>query len=56
MCNIDDVSSNGTSPQFGAMLYISEDNEAVIKMINKGTKIRSFKSNMLTPNTRLPKY
>ena len=30
------VSSNVKSSQFGAMLYIFEDNEAVIKMITKG--------------------
>ena len=36
LCNVDYVSSNMTSSQFSAMLYISEDNEAVIKMIIKG--------------------
>ena len=35
-CNVDYVSSNVKSSQFGAMLYIFEDNEAVIKMIIKG--------------------
>ena len=33
--NVDCVSSNVKSSQFGAMLYILEDNEAVIKMILK---------------------
>ena len=37
LCNVDYVSSNVKSSQFGAMLYIFEDNEAVIKMIIKGT-------------------
>ena len=32
-CNVDNVSSDVKSSQFGAMLYIFEDNEAVIKMI-----------------------
>ena len=36
LCNVDDVSSNVKSSQFGAMLYTFEDNEAVIKMIIKG--------------------
>ena len=36
LCNVDDVSSNVKSSQFGAMLYIFEDNEVVIKMIMKG--------------------
>ena len=44
LCNVDFVSSNVKSSQFGAMLHIFEDNEAVIfedneaviKMINKG--------------------
>ena len=35
--NVDHVSSNVGSSQFGAMLYEFEDNEAVIKMIIKGT-------------------
>ena len=34
--NVDHVSSNARSSQFGAMLYVVEDNEAVIKMIIKG--------------------
>ena len=34
--NVDYVSSNAKSSRFGAMLYIFEDNEAVIKMIIKG--------------------
>ena len=34
--NVDYVSSNAKSSSFGAMLYIFEDNEAVIKMIIKG--------------------
>ena len=33
--NVDHVSSNAKSFQFGSMLYIFEDNEAVIKMIVK---------------------
>ena len=36
LCNVDYVSSNAKSSHFGAMLYIFEDNEAVIKMIIKG--------------------
>ena len=36
LCNVDYVSSNVKSSQFGAMLYTFEDNEAVIKMIIKG--------------------
>ena len=36
LCNVDYVSSNVKSSQLGAMLYISEDEEAVIKMITKG--------------------
>ena len=36
LCNIDCVSSNVKSSQFGAMLHIFEDNEAVIKVIIKG--------------------
>ena len=35
LCNVDHVSSNAKSSKFGAMLYIFEDNEAVIKMIIK---------------------
>ena len=35
-CNVDEVSSNVKSSQFDAMLYIFEDNEAVIKMIIRG--------------------
>ena len=35
-CNVDYVSSNVKSSQFALMLYIFEDNEAVIKMIIKG--------------------
>ena len=34
--NVDHVSSYVRSFQFGAMLYVSEDNEAVIKMTIKG--------------------
>ena len=34
--NNDHVSSNARSSQFGATLYVFEDNEAVIKMIIKG--------------------
>ena len=33
---VDSFSSNAKSSEFGAMLYILEDNEAVIKMIIKG--------------------
>ena len=36
LCNVDHVSANAKSLQFGGMLYIFEDNEAVIKMIIKG--------------------
>ena len=36
LLTVDYVSSNVKSSQFGAMLYIFEDNEAVIKMIIKG--------------------
>ena len=36
LCNVDCVSSTVKSSYFGAMLYIFEDNEAVIKMIMKG--------------------
>ena len=36
LSNVDFVSSNVKSSQLGAMLYIFEDNEAVIKMIIKG--------------------
>ena len=36
LCNVDHVSSNVKSSQSGAMLYIFEENEAVIKMIIKG--------------------
>ena len=36
LSNVDNVSSNAKSSQFGAMLYIFEDNEAVIKMRIKG--------------------
>ena len=36
LCNVDYVSSNAKSAQFGAMLYIFEDDEAVIKMIIMG--------------------
>ena len=35
--NVDCVPSNAKSSLFGAMLYIFEDNEAVIKMIMKGS-------------------
>ena len=35
LCNVDCVSSNAKSSQFGAMLQIFEDNEAVIKMTSK---------------------
>ena len=34
--DVDHVSSNARSSQFGAMLYAVEDNEAVIEMIIKG--------------------
>ena len=34
--NVDHVSSNLRSSRFGAVLYVFEDNEAVIKMIIKG--------------------
>ena len=34
--NVDHVSSNVRSSRFGAMLYVFEDNEAMIKMIIKG--------------------
>ena len=34
--NVDCVPSNAKFSRFGAMLYIFEDNEAVIKMIIKG--------------------
>ena len=36
LSNVDYVSSNAKSSLFGAMLYVFEDNEAVIKMIIKG--------------------
>ena len=36
LSDVDQVSSNAKSSQFGAMLYTFEDNEAVIKMIIKG--------------------
>ena len=36
LCNVDFVSSNVKSSQSVAMLYISEDSDAVIKMIIKG--------------------
>ena len=36
LCNVDNVSSHVKSSQFGAMLYIFEDNEAVIKMNMEG--------------------
>ena len=36
LCHVDYVSSNVKSSQSGAMLYIFEDNQAVIKMIIKG--------------------
>ena len=36
LSNVDDVSSNAKSSHSGAMPYIFEDNEAVIKMIIKG--------------------
>ena len=36
LCNVNYVSSDVKSSQFGAMLYFFEDNEAVIKMIIKG--------------------
>ena len=36
LCNVDCVSSNVMSSQFGEMLYIFEDSEAVSKMIIKG--------------------
>ena len=34
--NVDHVSSNVRSSRFGPMLFVFEDNEAVIEMINKG--------------------
>ena len=36
LSNVDHVLSNAKSSRFGAMLYIFEDNEAVIKMIING--------------------
>ena len=36
LCNVDYVSSNVKSCQFGAMLHISEDDDAMIKIIIKG--------------------
>ena len=36
LSNVDYVTSNAKSSQFGAMLHVFEDNEAVIKMIIKG--------------------
>ena len=36
LCNVDCVSSNVKSSQLDAILYIFEDNEAVIKMMIKG--------------------
>ena len=36
LCNVDYFSANEKSSQFGAMLYIFEDKEAVIKMTIKG--------------------
>ena len=38
LCNVDYVSSNVKSSQFGAVLHIFEDNEAVIKMIIKRSR------------------
>ena len=38
LCNVDYVSSNVNSSQSGAMPYIFEDNEAVIKMIINGRR------------------
>ena len=38
LSNLDHVATNASSSQFEAQLYISEDNEAVIKMIIKGQK------------------
>ena len=36
MTNIDHVPSSGTQSGSNAMLYVFEDNEAVIKMITRG--------------------
>ena len=36
LSNVDYVSSHAKSSSFGAMLYVFDDNEAVIKMIIKG--------------------
>ena len=36
LSNVDYVSSNAKSSLFGAMLYVFEDNEAVIKIVIKG--------------------
>ena len=38
LSNVDFVTSNAKSSQFGAMLYILEDNEAVIKNDHNGKK------------------
>ena len=42
LCNVDNVSSNVKSSQVGGVLYIFEDNEAVIKMIIKGSSPTMF--------------
>ena len=44
LCNVDYVSSNEKSSHFGAMLYIFEDHEAVIKMIIDGESIQNPQS------------
>ena len=44
LCDVDYVSSNVKSSQFGAMLYIFEDHEAAIKMIINGEIIQNPQS------------
>ena len=50
--NIDSIPSNAQSPRQEALLHVSEDNEAVIKMTIKG-RIPKSKSNTSTPKTNL---
>ena len=58
--NVDLVSSNANSSRKEAMLYIFEDNEAVIKMIIKGRNEATWtlksKSSILTPKTNSQTY
>ena len=50
LCNVDGVSSNAKSSHFGAMLYVFEDNDAVIKKIIKG---RSWTTRHVSRNHRV---